>query len=350
MHVALIAPAHEVLAGKIGGAEFRVAGPVVGIPRLLLLGRNPRRQRQLRVAVGKGLRNRHVLVTHGDAPPRIIVEQRRGLGIHAVLVEAQVAQRRRPFAVRRLVLAHQHERLRLVPVLEPLQRDIADDVGHIARHRDLLAHFDHRRVIIDALARENLPKIKARWIGAEMPLADDRRLVAGLLEQLGKRLLRAVERGVRVVGKPVQVAVFSGEDGRARRAADRVGHETAVKAHALFREAVDVRGIEQLARVAVGADGLVGVIVGKNKDDVRRFRGAGGTCEGGNREKAKQEESHRLDGGRSILCEPERGAVEPTIRPQPDCPRTDQNANAEARLRRRHAGVRNSATIWARVA
>ena len=47
-------------------------------------------------------------------------------------------------------------------------------------------------------------------------------------------LLRAVERGVRIVHEAVQMVVFSRENRRARGTADRVRDETAVEAHALF--------------------------------------------------------------------------------------------------------------------
>ena len=289
MHVALVAPAHECFAREIRGAERGVAGLVVSIPHLLLCGRNSRRQRQLRVAVGKGLRDRHVLIAHGDAAARVIIEQSRGLGVNTVFVEAKVAQRRRPFPVRCLVLAHEHKGFRFVAILQPFERHVTDDIRHVAGHRHPFAHFDHRRIIVNALARENLPEIKAGRIGAEVPFANDGRLVAGLLQELGEGLLRAVERGIRVIGKAVEVTVFSRENRRARRTTNRIRHEAPVEAHPLLRDAIDVRRVEQFARITVGADRLIGVIVGENKDDVRRLWRAGSACNRGNSKEAKQE-------------------------------------------------------------
>ena len=275
MHVALIAPAHEILALRVGGTEFRVARFVVGIPDLALLGSHRRRRHEFHVAVGHRLLERHVLITRRDAASGIIVEERRRFGINAIVVEAEVTERRRPFAVRRLMLRHQHERLRLVAPLQPVEGHVRDDVGRVTRHRDGFAVLDHRRIVVHALTGKDLPEVEAGRIRAEVPLADDRGLIAGLLQQLREGDLRTVEPGIGVVRKAVQVAVLSGEDGRTRRPADRVRHHAAVKAHAALGDPVDVRRLEQLPFVTVGADGLIRVIVGEDEDDVR-LAGRGG--------------------------------------------------------------------------
>ena len=92
-------------------------------------------------------------------------------------------------------------------------------------------------------------------IALQVPLADDRGLVAGLLQQLGKGLLGAVE-AVAVAEEAVDVAVLAGQDDGPAGAADRVGHQAAVEEHPFAGEAIDVRRLEQLQGMLVGADGL----------------------------------------------------------------------------------------------
>ena len=98
-----------------------------------------------------------------------------------------------------------------------------------------------------------------------MPFADDRCLVAGLLQEFGDRHLPAVEPAV-VVGKAIPVAVFAGEDHRPRGAADRIGTETVAKQGTLTGNPVDVGGVDQLR--SIRRDGRRGVVIGKNEKDV----------------------------------------------------------------------------------
>ena len=102
----------------------------------------------------------------------------------------------------------------------------------------------------------------------EVPFADDRGLVSRGLEQFWKCGLRAVEAAVRVVVKTIEMAVFAGQNRGAARSANGIGHEAAIEAYPTFREPIDVRGSIQLPRVVVCADGLIGVVVGKNEHDV----------------------------------------------------------------------------------
>ena len=54
------------------------------------------------------------------------------------------------------------------------------------------------------------------------------------------------------------------------RAADGVADVAAVEAHALAGEAIQIRGrVEVLKVAAVGSNGLVGMIIGKDPDDIR---------------------------------------------------------------------------------
>lgn len=102
-----------------------------------------------------------------------------------------------------------------------------------------------------------------------MPLADDRRLVARSLEQLGKRWLRAVKLKT-VVNDAVQVAVLAGEDDGTARGTDRVRHEGVTEQHSFVGQAIEVRG--RIDHRPIGADGVRGVIVCEHKQDVGWFR------------------------------------------------------------------------------
>ena len=129
----------------------------------------------------------------------------------------------------------------------------------------VIAGGNHGRIVVGALSHQDVVVVEALGRGVEVPFADDRGLVAGLLQQLGKRLLVAVE-GVAVAEEPVEVAVLAGLDHGAARAADGIGDVAAVEAHALVGDAVHVRGGH--ARRIVGTERLLTVVIGKDEDDV----------------------------------------------------------------------------------
>src|SRR5262249_47339523 len=160
----------------LGLAEFGVARFVIGVPRLPLLGRQDLRRRELEVDVVHRLPDRHILVVLGQATPGIVVEEGGWLGVLAICVMAVGAQRRQLFAMGLLMLANQQERLRLCAVAQPVYAQLGDDVGGVALVLNLLAVMDHRRVVVDALAGQDVPLVEAGGIADQVPLADDRRL------------------------------------------------------------------------------------------------------------------------------------------------------------------------------
>src|SRR5205823_861921 len=81
-----------------------------------------------------------------------------------------------------------------------------------------------------------------------------------------------------------------GQNGGPAGRADRVGDEALREAHAFLREAVEVRRLVDLA--AVSADGVGGVVVGHDVEDVRP--GIGG---GERRDGTGQESDHGDEGG-----------------------------------------------------
>ena len=271
VHVALVLPAHEVFALQPRGTEGGVTRFVVGIPGPAILGRQVFRRCQLEVDRGHRLGDRHVLVVFRLAAPGIIVEQRRRLGIAAIVVVAQVADRRQPLAVGGLVLAHEQKWFGLVAVLQPVERKLGDDVGGITLMLHPPAVVDHGGVVVHPLPRQDLPLVEAGRVGDQVPLAKDGRLVTGRTEQFGEGRLRTVEATVGIVVETIQVGVLTRQDRRATRPADRVRDDAPVETHPLPGQAIDVRGVDQPARVVIGTDGLVGMVVAENEDDVRRF-------------------------------------------------------------------------------
>src|ERR1035437_1846487 len=94
-----------------------------------------------------------------------------------------------------------------------------------------------------------------------MPFADQRGLVTRFLEQLGKSDLGAIEATVDVVVKAVDMTVSAGNERGAAGTTQRIVHEKTIKPHAFPRQPVNVWRLNQMARFAVGADRLPGVVV-----------------------------------------------------------------------------------------
>jgi hypothetical protein len=105
-----------------------------------------------------------------------------------------------------------------------------------------------------------------------MPFADEGRLIARRLKKLGEGLLRPV-KNVGVVANPIEMAVPSSEDGGPARGAYPVGAKAVVKPHTFPGDPVDVRGLVEAASIT--ADGLRGVVVRHDEDDIGRGRGKG---------------------------------------------------------------------------
>lgn len=178
--------------------------------------------------------DRHLLC-RGSRTPRIVVEEGLGQREGTLLVEGQVARVGHPVAVLRLVVHEQAEGFfGIAPLLEPLDAPVRDQVGQVAVHTHRIARLaDEIGVVVVALSGNDLPMVETRRQTSQVPLADDGRLVAGLLQQFGEGLLRSVEgRAERVVRIAVGVRMFAREHAGAARAAQRIGHEAVGEADA----------------------------------------------------------------------------------------------------------------------
>jgi hypothetical protein len=216
----------------------------------------------------------HLVGGPGAGAAGEVVEERGGFGHDDVVVEGELLGAGVPGGVGGLVLEHEEEgAVGVALVAEPVDGEVGEDLGDVAGAFDARAIADHGGVVVLALVDEDVVVVEAAGFGAEVPLADEGGLVAGLLEQYWKGGEAAIEESF-VGGVADHVGVQAGEDGRAAGGTDGVGGEVAIEAEAFVGEAVDVWcGI---AIGAVGADGLGAVIIGEDEDDVGAIGGGGG--------------------------------------------------------------------------
>ena len=109
-----------------------VSGLIVFVPILELIFGEPTRRLEFEIAIRHGAFDAHVMVAHGFGAAFKGIEERFGLFVDTVVVMAQVSDGRLPFAVRGLMLHHEHKGFGFVAVFEPLQAEIGDDVSGIA--------------------------------------------------------------------------------------------------------------------------------------------------------------------------------------------------------------------------
>lgn len=193
-----------------------------------------------------------------------------------------------PVSVGGFVVDHEEEGAAGVAgVVEPFDGFVGGEVGDEALFAvAALGVVDVVGVVVLTLAGEDFIVVEAGGVGLEVPFADEGGLVTGLLEAFGEGDLGAVE-GLLVGALAVGVAVESGEEGGARGGADGVSAEEVAHEHAFCGEAVDVGcGV---SGGAVGGDGLSGVVVGEDEDDVGWC--CCGLSEGGGGEEEGEEES-----------------------------------------------------------
>ncbi len=98
-----------------------------------------------------------------------------------------------------------------------------------------------------------------------MPFPDHGGLIAGFFQELGKRLLIAIE-AISVCHEAVNVAVFSSQNDCSAWAANRVGAEAVFEQHAVSCNFVDVRcRVDIFQPTLVSTDGMWCMIVGEDE-------------------------------------------------------------------------------------
>lgn len=160
---------------------------------------------------------------------------------------------------------------------EPVHSEVGDDVATVTHRLFAPVRGEQIGVVIVALAGEDFPDVKALGVGFEVPLSKDSGFVSGFLKELWEGLLVAVEAVV-IVHEAIDMAVLSGENDGAAWSADGIGAEAFIEAHALTGQFVDIgSGIEHVVDPVVSSNGMRGVVVGENKDNVWLF---GPRCQG----------------------------------------------------------------------
>lgn len=170
--------------------------------------------------------------------------------------------------MRRLGLRHQAKGLARIAVLQPLDRDVADQIADVTLQLVRLSVLDHHRVHVKPLPWQNVPIIKTCRVGKQMPLADHRRLIPRLLEILRQVRLIAI-KGIEDC-HAILVAVFAGKNRRAARRANGIVNEAAREEHSVLRDAVDAGRL--IDATAVGAHGMRRVVVRHDEENVRLAR------------------------------------------------------------------------------
>jgi hypothetical protein len=219
--------------------------------------RPARRDHRLQVLHPQVVGDPHARLGGRGRPVPVVVAERRWLWDLVGLVEPGVFVIRQPGTVRRLVVDQRAEWPAGVARLDPADRQVGDQIGRIPLEPARPAQLEHLRVVVGALVGEDAPVVEpARVVDAamaQMPLAHQRRLVAGRLEQPREPRLTRVEQG-RQGQHPVDVVVGAGQDRRPARRAQRVGAEAVGEAHPLGGQPVDPRRLVDPAPVA--ADGV----------------------------------------------------------------------------------------------
>ena len=132
-----------------------------------------------------------------------------------------------------------------------------------------LALFFEQWVEVQPLSWEDFIIVEADWLGVEVPLPDDGRLVACLLKlncHVGLVIaIPSVDEG----HKAIFMAVLSRKNGSSARRADRIGTVNVLEKHTFAGQSVDILGRAELLEVAtVTADRLPSMIIGHNEEDI----------------------------------------------------------------------------------
>ena len=123
-----------------------------------------------------------------------------------------------------------------------------------------------------SLSRQNAVEIKGGGFHLEMPLADHGGMVSRFLHFLGKVLALCLDTStkvVRVASMGVLTRDYSGPTG----STDGIRTKGILELHALLGEAIDGgRGIQLGQATAVGTDGLRGMVIRHDEQDIGLLR------------------------------------------------------------------------------
>lgn len=156
---------------------------------------------------------------------------------------------------------------------------IGENVAHIAGRPELPAVLVEHRVLVDPLPLEAEPVVEPRpgvRLRGLVPLADERRLVPCLLQDLGEGGARRIGIEAFIRHYPVLVGIAPRQEGGAARGTERGGDEGVPDVRSLAGDSVEVRGLQE-TRASHEAHGIETLIVSQDEEDVRALRRTGST-------------------------------------------------------------------------
>ena len=169
-----------------------------------------------------------------------------------------------------LVLGAQQKGLFTVSLFQPNERFVGDDLGGMPVH--LRFSFGGKKSGVEigtlsALTGKNFPRLEfVRRVTLKVPLTNQAGLVSGFSKFPGIHPLAAVPLG-RVSDDTIGLAVLAGEDGGPTGAADGIDIEGMSEEGAFLCDPVEVWGL--VDRTGVGPDGAQGMIIAKEKKNIR---------------------------------------------------------------------------------
>ena len=232
---------------------------------------HPLRHLKLEIDWPQVLTDGHLLEGRSLRSAGVIIKERCRLGEILAFEVMQVSGPRHPFTMWSLVLDHEDEGLcRISLILEPVDRQIGDEIGDVAFGLDAFTISDHGGSVIEALPDQSLIVVEPNRLTLEVPLADQRRLIPGLLGEGRKRWLSSIELlGVR--GHSMKMTEGPCENRGTTWRTDGILDEVAIEDQSFPSDAVDVRGGVSISPVL--RNGLPGMVVGHDEQDVWAFIG-----------------------------------------------------------------------------
>ena len=168
------------------------------------------------------------------------------------------------------VLGAKQEGLFAVSLFQPIKSFVGDNLGGMPVH--FRFSFGGKKSGVEigtlsALTGKNFPRLEfVRRVTLEVPLPDHAGLVAGFSKFPWIHPLTTVPLG-RVSDDTIGLAVLAGEDGGSTGAADGIDVEGMSEEGAFLCDPVEVWGL--VDRTRVGPDGAQGMIIAKEKKNIR---------------------------------------------------------------------------------
>ena len=208
-----------------------------------------------------------ILQRAGHLVKRLI--QIRRLGQIPIREQIRMPRRVLPQTMRRFVMAQHQKRLIRIARLQPVERQIRNNIRRIPLVLRWLAIARKRRIKISTLPRQHLPIIKPIRLRPQMPLTCNTRLISGSL-QLPNKIGVIIPQRLIQPQHPIFMAILPRNNTRPARRTQRIIANTIIKPHALTSDAVNIRCIHHLIQPSViTTNGIHSMIIRHNVENIR---------------------------------------------------------------------------------